>query len=296
MPVCYSSKLIFFFTLYTHFFPHSQIPMSILTFKPKQVPENDKLKSLGVYEQPKCGEYDPTNWRIFAVCPIAGFALRDSGLYDLEAKKVVTPDELRGFINEAAKIHARARATCDRDFFMYVRESIKDSAGFIFPGGWLYFGHRIRTKYLSAAWQRAFPANSLLFRFVRKVKDHPDRILSRLFFNPFLKASRLAHLTTSTPRETEAFCRRHRKYLMITNTSVMLYASTVIVSWVWGVTLYYWWRLPNQQMMKTQKTARFTIHSEHSLQWLYAVYYNHPAYVGESRDQRPRNKFQYGDG
>ena len=139
----------------------------------------------------------------------------------------------------------------------------------IFPFGWLLLGDRVRRRQLRRALLQAYPANSVVVKHWAKSSFQGNA------------------------RALEAFCRQHRTALIWTNENVLAYVGVVATSWMMCAVLLYWQRKENKKMKLTQDGARYHVHTEHTLLWLYSVYYNHPTYAEDARS-RVRNQFDFG--
>jgi hypothetical protein len=195
------------------------------------------------------------DWRMLPKSPIAGFDLRECGLYDIEHKVPLTANEMRMMINELARLEGSAMYNAEGRFAGSGIQRVNDASLLLGPVVFVAAaGYFFCNKFLSA-YDSAYPYNS---QFVKK-----------------WAYTRMEH------RDLERFCMKYRTALNVTNARPLFFLSvSVFLLWC-AKTLYPARHGESSFDVTTRESLAWFQHVEKSLKWAYTVYNAHPAYRDE---------------
>jgi hypothetical protein len=200
------------------------------------------------------------DWTTLPKCSIAGFTLRECGLYDLEAREPLTANDMRMLINELSKLEGSAMYAAESRLYGSGVNRLNDASMLISPFISLVGAFYFLFVKLVSAYDSAYPQHSVIVR--RWARHRMDT------------------------RELERFCMTYRALLNFTNLRTLFFFG-VGCTFVWGAKVLW----PAKHMVSpydhtSRETTSYFRHVEAALKWAYAVYASHPAYRDAHRRVR----------
>lgn len=219
------------------------------------LPENDKRLPAAA-QRLDAKKASQVEWSSLPACPIAGFTLRECGLYDIEAKAPLTHNEMRMLINELASLESTALQRSEKRLTPTGVQRLNDATLLIAPyicfaAGTFWGPYKTRQAYDSAT-----PQRSILIRWWWKYRK--------------------------TPAELELMCARRSVLLNLTNLRVAFFIGTGALGY--GLAAFFWpyRRGEGWYDAASREELRYFRHVEDALKWTFTVYHCHPAYAAVS--------------
>lgn len=192
------------------------------------------------------------NWHNLPTSPIAGFELREEGLWDTDTNSVLTGNSLRELINETAKLEASAHQGADCRLAGTAVYHGFDAIEILYPPGLMLMSAWFGLWKIPRAYASAYPQNSVFVKFWYK-----DRL---------------------TAVELERLCQRRSALFNATNSRVAFMGLCCGVCAALGVGAKLLSGHEGSYTKSTRNSMQYYQHFEGTLKWLFAVYHHHPAY------------------
>lgn len=202
------------------------------------------------------------NWRDLPACPVDGFELRDTGLFDRAMDRPLTDNEVRMMLNEMCRIEGRALDEIESRFGTSTAIAYMNRRNADFAPVALFIMAMIMGPFKATrAYDSASPQQSLL---VTKYYRH-----------------------RMTPQRLERLCMQRRVLFNFTNPRVLVLSAGAFLLFASSAFL-----VPHRHMeapldSSTRESVAYFRHAEDCLKWLMVMYGSHPVYKQSAVD-KPR--------
>jgi hypothetical protein len=205
------------------------------------------------------------DWKLLPPSPIGGFQLQDEGLRDMMApgQPILSAAQLKSLILEASSLEGQAKATVDHAMPQHVRITMQSKVNVMITQFLGVVGILLILYKVPSGYRAALPRDSLLFR---------SALVSSV--------TGAIHWDENT---REAFARKHRRLLRMTSRRV---AGALACGGAMMATSAYFWdsyeavNVHHEAAVLGKDQVNYHLQTKISAQWLWTVYFHHPAYKG----------------
>lgn len=212
------------------------------------------------------------DWKLLPPSPVGGYKLVDNGLCDMMApgRPILSPVQLKALILEASALEGQAKAIMDESMPKHVRITMQNKFTVVLNQLLGFLGIALILYKVPSRYENALPRDSILFR---------SSVLSRM-----------TGVAAWDENTTEAFARKHRMLLRISTRrvggTIACGLGLMLSSWtLWDSFGAVTERHDAAVIGKDQAT--YHIQTKISAQWLWTVYFHHPAYMNSSASVVP---------